>query len=201
MFGESVLAAAAMAATAAATGFHVAGFGDAAEFKTLAHVLRDGLLDALHFFLGVEEAAGDAVFQERFAELFKIIDLGFFQLQAGMPLLLEEITFGDQHIVLAADGIVREESINLLAQGLDFRLIQDGLTEFLRLLNDYRFFGLSLHKLLLPCADNPAPVSQYNTSWRKMQGWKGRLRGARCVVRILGWVSEEVASGKLFYTI
>jgi hypothetical protein len=136
------------AATAATTtGFQVASFRNPAEFKTLADELHDGLLDALHFFLGVEEAAGDAVFQEGFAEFFKIFDLGFFQLQAGMALLLEEITFGDQHVVLAPDGVIGEESINFLAQGLNFRLIQDGLAKFLRLLNDDRFFGLSLHSI------------------------------------------------------
>jgi hypothetical protein len=147
------------AATAATTaGFQVAGFRDAAKLKTLADVLHDRLLDALHFILGIEEAAGDGVFQEGFAELFKFIDLAFFQLHAGLALLLEEITFGDQHIVLAPDGVIGEESIDLLAEGLDFRLLQDGLAKFLRLLNDDRFFGLSLHKLWLPRADNPASV-------------------------------------------
>ena len=140
-------------------------------------------MDALHSFSSwaSRKPRGDAVFQGTLrGELFKIFDFGFFQLQAGMALLLEEIvTFGDQHIVLAADGVIREESINLLAQGLDFRLVQDGLAKFPGFLDDDRFFCLSLHKLFLPCADNPASVSQYTTSWPKMQGAIGSLPGIR----------------------
>jgi hypothetical protein len=174
MFGRSMAAAAAMAAiAAAATGFEIAGFRNAAEFKTLADILHDGLLDTLHFLLGVEEAAGDFVLQKRFAELFKIVDLGFFQLHPGMALLLKKFALGDQRVVLAADGVGGEERFNLLAQALDFGLVQDSLAKFLRFLNDDRFFSLSLHKLLLPRADNPASVSQYNTGLWKMQGGKG----------------------------
>jgi hypothetical protein len=170
------------ATTAAAAGFEVAGFRDAAQLKTLADVLHDRLLDALHLVLSVEKSARNFIFQEGFADLFKIIDLGFFQLQPGVALLLEKFTLGDERVVLAADGVIGEENIDLLAQGLDFRLVQDGLAKFPGFLDDDRFFGLSLHKLLLPRADNPAPVFQYTTGSRKMQGRKGmaamRLRVA-----------------------
>jgi hypothetical protein len=155
--------AAATTTTAAATGFEVAGFGDAAELEGLTDILADGLLDFLHFVLGIEEAAGDGIFQEGFAEFFEVVDFAFFQFEAGMALLLEEVALGDEGVVLTADDVIGEESLDLSAQGLDFRLVQNGLAKFFRLLDDDRFFGLSLHNIFWFRAARVLPRQRHNT--------------------------------------
>lgn len=143
-------AAAAMASATAAAGFEIAGFRDMAEFETFADVLGDGLLDALHFILGVEKTAGDGVLEKGFTMLLEIVDFSFFQRQAVMAFLLEEIAFGDQGIVLAAGGVVGDEGVDFQTQGFDFRLIKNGLAEFPGFLDDHCFFGLSLHNIVCP---------------------------------------------------
>ena len=65
------------AAVPAGAGFEVAFLGDAAQFERLAHVLRDGFLHLLHLLLRIEEAAGDGVSQEGFAQFFEFGDFGF----------------------------------------------------------------------------------------------------------------------------
>jgi hypothetical protein len=138
-------AAAAMTAVTAAAGVEVGGFRDAAEFKGLADILGDGLLDALHFVLRVKKPAGDGVFEEGFAMLLKIIYLGFLQGEAGLAFLLEQIAFDNQRVVLAASGVVGQEGLDFAAKRLDFGLVQDGLAKVLRLLDYNGFIDLSLH--------------------------------------------------------
>lgn len=141
-------AAAAMAAASAATGFHIGRGGDFAEFKGFADVLGDGLLDFLHFFLGIQKAAGDGILEEGFAMFLKIIYFGVVQSQTGVAFLVENVPFGNQRVILATSGVIREEGFNLAAKGLDFRLVKDGLAEFPGFRCDGRFFSLSVHNCI-----------------------------------------------------
>lgn len=139
-------AAAAMAPVPAAAGTEIAGFRNVAELKGFADVLGDRLLDALHFILGIEETAGDRILQKGFAMFLEIVDFGFLQRQAVVALLLEQVALGNERVILTAGGVIGNESVNFLAQGFDFRLVEDDLAKFFGLLDDNCFFSLSLHK-------------------------------------------------------
>jgi hypothetical protein len=142
--GDSVMAAAALATGA---GFKVAFLGNAAEFESLAHVLGDGFLDLLHFLLRIEEAAGDRIVQEGFAQFFKGGDFALGERRAGVLLFVQEFALGHQGLVVAAGLVIGHEGFNILAEGADVRLIKDGLAKFLGLLNDSGFFGLGVHNV------------------------------------------------------
>jgi hypothetical protein len=152
-----------MFSATATAGFDVARFGDTAQLETLADIANDGLLDLLHFVLSIEKTARDSVFQERFAEFFELVDFGFLEVHAGVALLLEQISLGNQDVVLAADGVVGEESFYFLAQCLDLGPIEDGLAKFLRLLEDDCVFSVSVHKLLCSAPARIAVRQRYHT--------------------------------------
>jgi hypothetical protein len=137
-----MMAAAAMAAGA---GIKIAFLRDAAEFKGLADVLRDGFLHFVHVFLRVEKALGDWVVHERFAELLEIGDFPAVQGQAGLLLLLQVLAFDHQGLVLAAKFLVGHEVLDAPPDGLDLGLVQNGLAEFPGFVDDGAFFSLSLH--------------------------------------------------------
>jgi hypothetical protein len=135
------------AGTATAAGFEIAFFGDAAKFKGFADVLGNGLLNFLHAFLGVEETAGDGVFQKSVAEAVEIFDFGIGELGAGVLLLLERLAFHHEGVVLAANGVVSGEGIELLPHGANLGFVQDGLAEFAGFGDESGGFDLSFHNL------------------------------------------------------
>jgi len=135
----------ATATVAAGAGVEVAFHGDAAQLKSLGDVLGDGLLQFLHFLLGIEVIAGDRVFQEGVARLFEISDLTSVQRKAGLLFLLEQLSFDHEGVVLAAGLVISHESLDFLPQRADLGLIQDGLAEFPGFLGDNRVFSLGLH--------------------------------------------------------
>jgi hypothetical protein len=137
----------AAAAAAAGAGFHVTFLGDSAEFKSLADVLGDGFLHLLHFLLRIEETAGDRIVEEGFAQLFKGGDFALGEGRAGVLLFMEHFALGHQGLVVAAGLVVGHEDFNVLAQGADVRLVEDGLTELLRFLEDSGFFNLGWHNV------------------------------------------------------
>ncbi len=139
----------AAAAFAAGTGFEVAFLGYAAEFEGLAHILADRFVDPLHFFLGIEEAAGDGVAEEGLAQFFEFSGLGLGDGCAGMLFFVEQFAAGHQGFVLGAGLVIGHEGLDVLAEGADFRLVENGLAEFPRLEDDRRCFGfgLSLHNV------------------------------------------------------
>jgi hypothetical protein len=137
----------AAAAAAAGAGFHVAFLGDAAEFKGLADILGDGFLHLLHFLLGIKEAAGDGIVEKGFAQLFKGGDFTLGERRAGVLLFMQHFALGHEGLVVAAGLVIGHENFNVLAQGTDVRLVEDGLAEFLRFLDDSGFFNLGRHNV------------------------------------------------------
>jgi hypothetical protein len=135
----------ATAAVAAGAGFHVAFFGDAAKFKSLGDVLDDGLLELLHVFLRIQEAARDGIIHKGIAQLLEILDFRAIEGLAGLLLLLESLAFGNEDVILAAGLVVGLERGDALAHGADIGLVKNGLAEFAGLLDDDVFFSLSLH--------------------------------------------------------
>ena len=132
----------AAAAAAAGAGFHVAFLGDAAEFKSLAHVLGDGFLHLLHFLLGIKEAAGDGIVQKGFAEFFEGVDFSLGERCAGVLLFVEQFALGHEGFVMAAGLVIGHEDLDVLAQGADLRLVKDGLAKFPGFLGDETLFNL-----------------------------------------------------------
>ncbi len=137
----------ATAAVAARAGFEVAFLGHAPEFKGFAHVAGDGLLQFLHFLLGIEEAAGDGVVEEGFALGLKGGDLALAQLDARVLLFMKRLPLVHEGLVLTAGLVVGHEGFDVLAQGADTRLLQDDAAEFLGFLDDCGIFDLSLHNM------------------------------------------------------
>ncbi len=142
-----MMATAAVTATASAA-VEIALFRHTAQFEGLADVLRDGLLHFLHVLLRIQEAAGDRVLQERLPQVLEIGDLAAIQRKPGLLFLLQQLAFDHQGIVLSASGGIGHEGVDPLAQRLKFRLVENRLAKFLRLLDDHTLFNLSLHNLV-----------------------------------------------------
>ena len=134
-------AAAGTATATARTAFKIGFFRHAAEFKSFADVLGNRLLNLLEFLLGVEETATDGVIHKAIPQSFEFRDLRVFQGFAVVLLLLQGLALEHQGVVLGADGRVGEKGVDLAAQGLDVRLVKDGLAQFLGLLNDDGLFN------------------------------------------------------------
>jgi hypothetical protein len=137
----------ATAAMAAGAGIKVAIFGDAAKLESLADVFGDGLLHFVHVFLRVEKTLGHRVVEEGFAELLESGDFSAVHRHTRLLLLLQGLAFDHEGIVLAAKFVIRHEGLDLPPDGLDFRLVQNGLAEFPGFLGHEAWFSLCLHDI------------------------------------------------------
>jgi hypothetical protein len=142
---KSVAAAAAVTVTGA---FEVFRVGDAAQFDGLVDVLLDAVLKFVHFFLRVEEAGGDGIYQQRVAVGFKRGDFRRFQRLAAVLFFLERLALAHQRLVLAARRGVGLKSVNARADAAGLDLFEDGFAKLVR----FRF-NFCRHKF---CGGNKA---------------------------------------------
>ena len=138
---------------AATATVQVALFRHATKFQGLADVLRHGLLHFLHVLLRIKEPAGHGVLKKILPKALEFANLTALQRKSSVLFFLEQLAFHHEGIVLAARGGIGHKRVDPLAQSLEFRLIENGLAQFLRLLNDRAFFNLSLHNFDFPLPD------------------------------------------------
>lgn len=124
-----IMAVAAATATAAVQIFRRR---DATQFDGLANLLLDEVLQFVHFFLRIKEAAGHGILQQRITFLLKRGDLRRFQRLTAVLFFLERLTFAHQAFVSATRRGVRQKRVQarLDAAGLD--VLDDGFAELAR---------------------------------------------------------------------
>lgn len=125
-----VAATATAIAAAAAAVIHIVDGRQAAQFEGLGHPLHDEVLDAADFLLRIEEVLGDHVGQQAVAQGVELPDLLFGKRHAHLLLLLEHLALEAQGVILAAGSVVFEEGVDVSAQALKFRLVQDRFAQF-----------------------------------------------------------------------
>ena len=137
-----------MVATATvATGLvcHVLRRGYPAQFQSLGDVFLDGMLDLVKFFASVQEASRNRIVQQRVAVLLKIGNFRAVQLAALRLFFLERLPFVNHRFVLAPRTGIGHKAVDLAADGGHSGLLDDGLTQRLRLFENQIFFSLSRH--------------------------------------------------------
>ncbi len=92
-----------------------------------------GFLHAVHLALRIKEAACDRIIQKRLAIFLELFDLLIRNLSASLLFVLEILALFAESLVLAPNLVVAKERVEALANLLEFRLVEDGLTKFLRL--------------------------------------------------------------------
>jgi len=137
----------AMAAAATAAALEIFLGWQMAQFQGLIDVFLDGFLDLVHFFLGVDEGAGDRVIEQGFAMGLEVGNFLAGKRLGVLLFLLEGLAFGHEAFVLLAAFIIVHEGVDVFAGGTEILLIQDGLAEFPGFLADERFFDSAVHKL------------------------------------------------------
>src|SRR4029453_9794521 len=98
---------------------------NAPQFKGLAHISLDGLLNLLDLLLGVQESPGDGVAEECLTILLEFSNLLSSQLNGVLLLVLQCLAFAHERLILSARFCVIHERVNALTHGLDARLIQN----------------------------------------------------------------------------
>jgi arylsulfatase A-like enzyme len=142
----SVMAAATVAAR---VGIKIFGPRHAAELQRLGDVFVDGILNLVHRFLGIEEAARHRIVEQRVALLLELADLLAAERQRPLLFFVQHLALRHHGFILAAGLFIRHERINALADRTHVRLGENGVAQFPRLLDDGMFFGLSEHKYFL----------------------------------------------------
>src|SRR5260370_33156305 len=138
----------AMPATAAASAASAAQFllcWHPSQFKRLADVFLDGLLDLVQFLLRVQESARHRVLHQRIAMLLEVRNLLARQGQGHLLLLLQRLAFGHEPVVMCAGLFVPQQGIDPLADRAHGGLLQNRLAELSWLLQDRRLFNRRLH--------------------------------------------------------
>jgi hypothetical protein len=114
----------------------------------LRHVLADGFLHLVHLLLRLDEALRHRIAHQRVPMLLELDDFVVGQRQPHLLLMLEQIALFHDQLVLRFGFFVRHEGIDLLADGLKFRLIKNGLAKFERFLSEDGFVCRGLHNFL-----------------------------------------------------
>jgi hypothetical protein len=120
------------AAAATAAAIQIFRRRDATEFDGLADVFLDEVLELVHFFLRVEEAAGDGIFEKRVAVFFKRGDFRRFQRLTTVLFFLKRLAFAHQAFVSAARRGVGQERIQALLDAAGLDVFDDSFAEFAR---------------------------------------------------------------------
>ena len=139
-----MMTAAAMIATAM---IHVTAARQSPQLESLRQVLIDRFLELLHFGLGRQKTLRDGIVHERFTVFFKVGNLRIGKRQAHLLLLLKRLAFDVERVVLGAGVVVAHETIHAFLEVLELRLVEDGLAEFARFLDDDCFVGVELHNV------------------------------------------------------
>jgi hypothetical protein len=136
------------AASVTAIGLKIIRTRQATQLKSLGHIGADRLLQLVHFLLCFHEASGDGIVNECLALLLKLRDFIRAQGRALSLLVLKIFSSFAERLVLLLRLIVGHENVDLPANALKFRLVENGLAEFLRLLDDHGIFSYGLHSNL-----------------------------------------------------
>ena len=120
--------------TAAATAAAVQIFRrrNTTEFNGLADLLLDEVLKLVHFFLRIEKAAGNGIFQQRITVLFKRGDLRWLQRLTAVLFFLQRLTFAHQAFVSAARRGVGQKSVQTLLDAAGLDVLDDGFAKLAR---------------------------------------------------------------------
>jgi hypothetical protein len=138
-----VITAVAAAMTATALVLEIFRAGKAAQLNGLGNVILDRITQAVHFLLGVDEAAGHRIGKQGVPAALKIVDFLVGQGDGLMLLLVECAALVHDRLVLRTGFVVAEEGLDLLAHGAHGRLVENGLAQILSLLQDGRVLGYS----------------------------------------------------------
>ena len=132
-----MVAAAAVAASAAVVHFF---FGrNAAQFERLRDVLVDLFLHLVHLALGLDEAGGHRIRDERVALALVILDFLRRKTDALLLLVVQVLAFFGEALVLLLGAVVGEERFDAAFLHGVSRIVQDGFAEFAGLLDDDAF--------------------------------------------------------------
>ena len=129
----SMLATAAMATGAVV---EILLFWHAAQLKRFGDKLADRFLYGLHGLLRFGEALCDGAVKEGLAPLFEIGNLRHIERHACLLLVLQHRAAVAQLLVLHFDAFVRQKGVHLPADHWKVGLVENGLAEFPRLLQD-----------------------------------------------------------------
>lgn len=132
-----MLAAATVTAIALAL-LQVSLAGDAAELESSRNIFLDRVLDLVQFVLGLEEIAGDRIFEERIALFLEIGDFLAVQRLAAVLFFMERLAFGIDGVKLGPGEVVRQKRVNPVADRGPFGLRDDGFAKFARFFFDDR---------------------------------------------------------------
>jgi hypothetical protein len=119
--------------------------GKPAQFEGFGDVLAHGCLNLMHGFLSLEKGLGHRVTQENVAFRFELSDFFTGQGQPRRLLLLKLIPLLDYGLILALNGFVGHEGVDLPPDILEFGLVEDGLAKLSGLLDDNGIFGSADH--------------------------------------------------------
>lgn len=126
----------ATAAVAAGAVVEILWLGHAAQLKSLGDKLADRFLYRLHGLLRFEKALCDGAAEEGLAPLFEVGNFRHVERRACLLLVLEHRAAVAQLLVLHLDAFVRQKGIHLPADHWKVGLVEYGLAEFPRLLQD-----------------------------------------------------------------
>ena len=139
-----------MASTTAVTAgmvFQIFCRWHASKFQSLGDVFLDGMLDFMKLLAGIKKIAGHGIIHQRVAMLLEIGDLRIFKLASLRLLFVKSLALVHDGFVLAASVAVSHKRVDMLTDGIHSGLVNDGLAQRLRLLQNRVLFNLSRHWL------------------------------------------------------
>ena len=128
-------------AAAAATAFaEVFFFGNATEFESFREILIDRLLHLVDFLLGADETGSNGIIHDAFAVFFVVVNFLLAQAGALLLLVVQHFIFFNEGLVLLLGFFIAHELVDVFAQALKIRMVEDGLAEIPGSLHDIAVF-------------------------------------------------------------